>query len=359
MATQSRQQAAGISTGSSTEQKTDPRFESIRKMLEREPYTVQFFQAVRLLERLYPERNPVGLFVSPSSEVVQFSSVPTLSFPASEIHDLQPGRNGQPRLFVNFMGLSAAVGALPHAYTEFLLERARAKDRGPGDFFDIFNHRIIALFYRGWQKYRFYIAYERTGASDDVISARLLDLIGLGTKDLIHRMDVEDEACLYYAGLLSSRRPTAQGLKQLIEDYFSVPVSVEQFTGTWNRLPPDNLSFLRDTGAFCERLGMGTIVGDEVWDQHGTVTIRLGPMNFERYQEFLPGASACRELHAWLRIYANREFDFIIQLVLEREETPGAALGTEGAYAPRLGLVSWVKNRPLQRDPDEATYRLS
>lgn len=351
MATQSGQPATDLSIG--------PKFERIRAMLEREPYCVQFFQAVRLLERLYPERNPVGLFVSPSSEVVQFSSVPSLSFPASEIQDLKIGKDGQPKLFVNFMGLSAATGALPHAYTEFLLERAREKDRGPGDFFDIFNHRIIALFYRGWQKYRFYIAYERTGASDDVISGRLLDLIGLGTKGLSHRMDVEDEAGLYYAGLLSQRRPTAQGLKQLLEDYFAVPVSVEQFTGTWNRLPPANQTFLRDSGTFCERLGMGTIVGDEVWDQHGTVTVRLGPMSFERYQQFLPGANASRELRAWLRLYANREFDFIIRLVLEREETPGMELGEEGIRASRLGLVSWLRNRPLQRDPDEAMYRLS
>ena len=354
MATQSGQQAADLRSSH-----TDPRFESIRSMLEREPWSVQFFQAVRLMERLYPERNPVGLFVSPSSEVVRFSSVPTLSFPASEIQALQHGKDAQPKISVNFMGLSAATGVLPHAYTEFLLERARAKDHAPGEFFDIFNHRIIALFYRGWQKYRFYIAYERTGASDDVISARLLDLIGLGTRDLTHRMDIEDEACLYYAGLLSQRRPTAQGLKQLLEDYFDVPVSVEQFTGTWNRLPPQNLTFLRDAGAFCEQLGMGTIVGDEVWDQHGTVTIRLGPLNFDRYREFLPGANAYSELQAWLRLYANREFDFIIQLVLQRDETPGAMLGEDGPPAPRLGLVSWVKNRPMQRDPDEATYKLS
>ncbi|MGB7189525.1 MAG: type VI secretion system baseplate subunit TssG, partial [Acidobacteriaceae bacterium] len=335
------------------------KFAAIRAMLEREPYSFRFFQAVRLLERLFPERNPVGLFVSPSSEVVRFSSVPSLSFPASEIQDLQMGGEGQAKLFVNFMGLSAAVGVLPDPYTEFLLERIHAKDRGPGDFFDIFNHRIISLFYRGWQKYRFYIAYERTGATDDVISGKLLDLIGLGTSGLTHRMDIEDEAGLYYAGLLSQRRPTAQGLKQLLEDYFEVPARVEQFTGAWNRLPPANQSFLRDSGAFCERLGMGTIVGDEVWDQHGTVTIRLGPMSFERYQAFLPGARASRELRAWLRLYANREFDFIIQLVLEREQTPGMELGEEGIRASRLGLVSWLKNRPLEHDPDEATYRLN
>jgi type VI secretion system protein ImpH len=339
--------------------KIDPRFEAVRVQLEQEPYCFQFFQAVRLIERLYPERSPVGLFVSPQSEVVQFSSVPTLSFPASEIQDFQLGKSGPPNLFVNFMGLSAAVGVLPHAYTEFLLERAKAKDRGPGDFFDIFNHRIISLFYRGWQKYRFYIAFERTGSSDDLISERLLDLVGLGTNSLRGRMEIADEACLYYAGLLSARRPTAQGLKQLIEDYFEVPVSVDQFTGTWRRLPPQNRSFLRDTGAFCEQLGLGTIVGDEAFDYHGAVTLRIGPLSFDRYREFLPGARGNQELRAWLRLYTNREFDYVIQLVLERDEVPRMKLGEAGEGASRLGLVSWVKNRSLDRDPDEATYWLS
>jgi type VI secretion system protein ImpH len=331
----------------------------MRAMLEKEPYCVRFFQAVRLMERLYPERNPVGLFVSPATEAVQFSSVPTLAFPASEIQDLQTGDNSQPRMSVNFMGLSAAVGVLPHAYTEFLLERARARDRAPGEFFDIFNHRMISLFYRAWQKYRFYIAFERTGSYDDVISARLLDLIGLGTEALTRRMDIEDQACLFYAGLLSQRRPTAQGLKQLLEDYFDVPVQVEQFTGTWRRLPPENRTVLDGSGAFCERLGMGTIVGDEVFDQHGTVTLCLGPLSFERYREFLPGARASAELRAWLRLYANREFDFVIRLILERKEVPCMMLGEDGIKAPRLGLVSWIRNRPLNRDPDEATYWLN
>lgn len=340
-------------------QTADLRFAPVQEMLEKEPYSVRFFQAVRLMERLYPQRNPVGLFVSPSTEAVQFSSVPTLAFPASEIQDLETGKDGQPRMSVNFMGLSAAVGVLPHSYTEFLLERARAKDRSPADFFDIFNHRMISLFYRAWQKYRFYIAFERTGENDDVVSARLLDLIGLGTPSLTHRMGIDDQACLYYDGLLSQRRPTAQGLRQLLEDYFDVPVKVEQFTGTWRRLPPQNRTVLADTRAFCEQLGLGTIVGDEVFDQHGAVTIRLGPLSFSRYQDFLPGARGCIELREWLRLYANREFDFVIRLVLERSEVPQMKLGEDGHAAPRLGLVSWIRNRPLNRDPDEATYRLT
>src|SRR5271156_4640553 len=110
MATQRGKQASDLKTDLNTDRRVDAKFESIRAMLEREPYCVQFFQAVRLLERLYPERKPVGLFVSPSTEVVQFSSVPSLSFPASEIQDLEQGKDGRPHMFVNFMGLSAAVG---------------------------------------------------------------------------------------------------------------------------------------------------------------------------------------------------------------------------------------------------------
>jgi type VI secretion system protein ImpH len=81
-------------------------------------------------------------------------------------------------------------------------------------------------------------------------------------------------------------------------------------------------------------------------------------MSFDRYQQFLPGGTAHRELRSWLRFFTNREFDSVVQLVLERNETPGTELGDVGKYAARLGLVSWIKNRPLGRDPDEATYRM-
>ena len=29
------------------------------------------------------------------------------------------------------------------------------------EFLNIFNHRMISFFYRGWEKYRFFIEYER------------------------------------------------------------------------------------------------------------------------------------------------------------------------------------------------------
>ena len=56
--------------------------------LREEPWTFQFFQAVRLLQRVLPDRAPVGRFVHPSKEMVRFAAHPSTAFPASQIQEL-------------------------------------------------------------------------------------------------------------------------------------------------------------------------------------------------------------------------------------------------------------------------------
>lgn len=330
----------------------------LARMLRDQPWSVRFFQMVRLLERLHPERRPVGIFVAPADEVARFAAHTSLSFPASEIQSYTEGAGGPERLTVNFMGLSTINGPLPAPYTEMLLERVRAKDHAMGEFFDIFNHRVLSLFYRGWKKHRFYIAYEQTRGEDDLVTRLMYDLLGLGTEGLRNRSVIADEAAIYYGGLLGQSLRTAEGLRQILSDYFAVRVEVQQFSGSWNRLPASDHTFLQYGSSDSERLGYATVVGDEVWDQQGTLTIRLGPMPLARYLQFLPGGEAHAELAAWLRLYGRREFDFVIQLVLERDEVPPVKLSLEKEDMARLGFASWLKNKPFVRDPDEATYWL-
>ena len=58
---------------------------AIAQLLHDEPKSFEFFQAVRLLERLAPDRAPVGFFGDPANEVVRFRANTNFAFPPSEI----------------------------------------------------------------------------------------------------------------------------------------------------------------------------------------------------------------------------------------------------------------------------------
>src|SRR5437868_13747273 len=88
------------------------------ELLKQEPFRFQFFQAVRLLQRIVPDRSKVGTFVHPSEEVIRFSARQSLAFPASEVHAIEFRKDRPAGMAVNFMGLTGPQGALPLCYTE-------------------------------------------------------------------------------------------------------------------------------------------------------------------------------------------------------------------------------------------------
>ena len=329
---------------------------TLEQQLYDEPYCFEFFQAVRLLERFSRDRAPVGLFSQPRHEVARFGVENTLVFPASQIQSLTVREDGPPLMRLNFFGLSGPQGVLPLYYTQLVSERVRARDTAMRDFFDIFNHRAVSLFYQAWEKYRFTIEYERGGP--DRFSHHLLDFVGLGTQGLQNRQRVADQSLMYYAGLLNQRPRSAAALKQLLEDYFDVPVQVEQFAGAWYRLTAEMQCCLERDPSDSERVAIGAVVGDEIWDEQSRVRIVLGPLALEQYLDFLPTGAAFEPLQALARFFSGDEFDFEVKLVLRREEVPPCELGREDAEAPLLGWVSWAKSAPMHRDPGDALLEL-
>ena len=121
------------------------------------------------------------------------------------------------------------------------------------DFLDVFNHRMISLFYRGWGKHRFFLGFEQGGR--DTLSPRLRDLLGLGTEGLEERTALPDRAYLAYTGLLGRHTRSAATLEQLLGDFFGLPVRVEQFAGTWRRLPASDLTVFTGEARASERHG--------------------------------------------------------------------------------------------------------
>jgi type VI secretion system protein ImpH len=325
----------------------------ISGMLDSEPYRFEFFQAVRLLSRMYPQREVAGRFNNPSEEVVRFAAHPDASFPASEIQSLDRNRT-PPLMRVNIMGLTGPLGVLPLPYTSLVRERLREKDSSMRDFFDIFNHRMISLFCLAFEKYRFSIPYER--GERDRFSYHVLALIGLGTPGLQDRQDVPDDSLLFYSGLLSLHARSAVGLRQLLIDYYNVPIEIEQFVGVWRPVETDSQCSFSEENDYSERLGFGAIVGDEIWDQQSRVRICLGPLTLQQYVDFLPGGEAHRRVRALTSFYAGGEYDMELQLILKRGEVPPCEL--MAGEGPQLGWTSWVKNGDFKRDPGETILEL-
>ncbi len=332
------------------------KYDAVARLLRDDPWPFEFFQAVWMLEKIRPGSASVGLFFDPKQEVVRFGVHPSLAFPASEIQELEWERE-QPFMLVNFMGLTGPSGVLPQPYTVLIQERVQARDRTLRDFLDLFHHRWISLFYRAWKKYRLPIRYSDE-KNRDRIREYMFSLVGMTTPGLQGRLAVADETLVYYAGLIGLESRSAVVLEQLLNDYFRVPVVVEQFCGAWYSLGADAICTFEEVEDPSEQLGLGAVVGEEVWDQQSRVRIRLGPLSLDQYDMFLPGRSGHDRLRALTRFYSRDQLDFEVQLVLKREDVPECAVG--GPEPPvQLGWTTWVKTRPeFPRDPEDTVFLL-
>lgn len=321
------------------------------------PTAFSFFQAVRLLERFRPERASVGEYGDPAGEVARFGVNPSIAFPPSEIDTLSIPESAPARVNVNFMGLIGPQGVLPHFYTLLVAELRRSRQAALADFLDIFQHRMISLFYLAWEKHRFAQLNEKRGT--DPLREHLLDLAGLGLQGWRRLLPVPDDAIAFYAGLIVLQQRGAVALEQLIADYFDVPVEVEQFVGAWYPLPVHDQCALDDEVlGESAQLGLGAVAGDEIWDQQAMVRVRIGPLSREQFDRFLPTGPAHEELKGLVRFFGHAQYDFEARLVLERDDVPGCVLGSEETALQPLGWSTWIRSADFTRDADETVLKL-
>lgn len=331
-------------------------FAEVKAAMREHPGRFNFFQAVRLLLRMLPERKMIGGFANPRLEVVRFGSHNSLTFPPSDIYSID--LDGEmPAMTVNFMGLTGPAGVLPYCYSDLVANRTREKDRAMAAFFDIFNHRMISLFYRAWEKYRSAVAWERDG--QDRLSNYLLCLIGIGTPDMQERLSIRDESLLFYTGVLALAPRSATAFEHILEDYFDVPCEVEQFVGAWQELAVSDQCVFEEAGSLSEQLGVGAVAGDAVWDLQSRIRIKLGPLTRKQYIGFLPVGAAHRPLRELTRFFCGDNLGVELQLVLKRDEVPQCELGEDHPVGPRLGWTTWTKSGSFfDRAPDDTVLLL-
>ena len=333
-----------------TQRRIDP---GLSRQLLAAPHRFQFFQAVRLLERML-----VGQGVAAEQAVaghIRFHNNTGLGFPATELAASSDYCQDKVHLTPHFMGLLGGNGALPWHYTESLQEQELyQRDDAARGFLDIFSNRALALHYAAWKKHRLALQYELDRQGNFV--PQLLALAGLGSPGLQQRMEqgegaLFDQAVAYYAGVIRQRPLSAAVQQRVLSDYFQLPVRLEQFVGSSYRLPAQQCNRLGQANVI---LGQNLLAGDRVWQRNLRLRLVIGPLPGDKFDQFLPGGSAAKALAKWLRLLCDGSLEHEVRLLLRAEDVRCAGLGR----GTRLGWDGYLLTRQPTRSCADCHYLL-
>ena len=330
------------------ENRAPPAALSLEGSLLQQPYSVDFLYAMRRLECLYGHWPRLGKAFSTADEPVRIGQDCSMAFAPSAVSSCR--RQASPdviRLGVAFLGLFGPNGPLPLHLTEYALERARRhKDNTLESFVNLFQHRMLCLFYRGWANSQPTVSFDRP--AEDRFGEYVASLCGLGLPSLRDRDDMEDSAKIHFAGRLLTGAKCAEGLVAIIRDYFRVTASITEFMGEWLEIGARDrclLGMSPDTGS----LGTSAVAGAYVFECQHKFRIDFGPVGLAEFEQLLPGGGSLSSLVAVVRSYVGDELAWDLKLILRKEEVPVLRLGADA----RLGWTTWLGTRPGTLDADD------
>ncbi len=306
--------------------------------LQSKPHGFSLFAALRLLEQHYASNPRLGESRRAADDAVRLRQTPHLSFAPSDVSKASAIAEGRFSLEQYGFGVLGPNGALPLHLTELAYERGRQKeDPTISDFLNLFQHRLISLFYRAWAECEPAVSLDRPAS--DRFRAYVGSLIGLAPEAARDADAVHDYAKLVRAGRFAAQTRSADGLEAILGDYFGVPVEVRQFSGAWLDIPADLRCRLGDRQF--ATVGSSATLGRSTWQCQHKFEIVLGPLTSASFADFLPGASGLTELHSLVRLYTNDEWSWQARLLLRDADIPGIRLGR----GSRLGWTSWLGER--------------
>ncbi|MGJ9419602.1 type VI secretion system baseplate subunit TssG [Massilia sp. CMS3.1] len=294
---------------------------------------------------------------------LRFENSLLLGFPASEIEAIAraeraddaaaPGAGGGHRFTITptFMGLLGAQGTLPRHVTERIAAWQSARDdAAPRAFLDLLSNRMLALFYRAWQKSRVEYMPGQKGDGEDRLRPLLLALSGCAPGQAGHAPP--ESLAAHYAGMLGQRPSSSVVLERIVSDFFGVAVRIEEAVGHWDRLLPHEQAQL---GINAE-LGENVLLGERSWRPDLRARLRIGPLDAAGFAQFLPSGEASAALRAILRRFAEPTVGFEVELVLRAQDVRPMQLAGPATGPGLLGRDSFLIGGPAGADRADMRY---
>lgn len=316
---------------------------ALYRELEEGPYAYGFFQALRRIECANPHKEKIGCAAKPADDAVRLGQEPSMAFAPSTLAEFDWSQEAvAPRLNVYFFGVFGPNGPLPLHLTEYARDRIRnSADGSLVRFIDIFHHRLLSLFYRAWADAQPTTHLDRP--ETDEFCNRIGSLFGIGSPEFRARDEIPDYAKLYFAGRFADQTKSAEGLLAVITEYLQLSANLEQYVGNWLDIPEQDQMRLGETPQ-TGSLGETSTLGEKVWECQNKFRLTLGPLRMADYISMLPGGTGLKKLVTLVRNYLGDEFDWDLQLRLQREEIRPVCLNHFG----ELGWTTWmVSDLPL------------
>lgn len=325
----------------------------------------EFFSAVHLIHRLRTGGAPLGELGPLSREPLRFRHDPDLIFHASDISSLEIDSAGRVALTSSFLGLYGAASPMAIHFSEDVIAAENSDQPSLREFYDLFHHRVLSLFYRAWKKYRLDAGF--TLAGDDASTKRMLCFVGVDAYGTHKEPGLTRLEMLELAPLLAMKARSPRLLKLALGKLLpGIGVEVEQFVERRARIDDEDRFAL---GRRCHELGRSTTLGTHVRDRSARFRLLLGPVSYEECESLMPGGAKFPVLRRTVDQFTRGTLECEVDVLLREEEGPGFCLGsTRGATLgvnTRLGgarsktAASSTRMRfVLSEDADEARARL-
>ena len=302
-----------------------------------------FFAALHLLEKRYNTR--FGETNHPSEDPILLGQSPHISFAPTALDKIVKAKKTDSKcLNVFFFGLFGPNGPLPYHLTEEVFVKLRKKEREPAqDFFNIFHHRLISLFYRAWANKEPTAQLNRNG--NDNFQFYLGSIAGYGLPSLRGRDTFDDYSKAHFAGYLGGKIRHSEGLENIILQLYGIQADIIEFVGEWLSIEAEHQCSLRE-GRYARRLGVDTSLGQNSWQSQYKFQIQLGPLTLNEYESTLPGSKQLKLINETIKNYMRDEIQWEIILLLKKAEVPTTKIGKYG----RLGWTSWLKAESISNE---------
>ncbi|MDR0633222.1 MAG: type VI secretion system baseplate subunit TssG [Holosporales bacterium] len=319
------------------------------KRLIAAPYNYEFTKAVHILRRFFRL-----LPVQHGGAKIRFRAMVRYATSPAEVHKIEIKGKGsgtfQPILWVNFTGIAGRQGPLALIYTERVFRNLRAGDTALSSFLDIFNHRIISLFYESNNGIP---GYADIPVTDSLIG----DLItSFGGVDSAANNSASDllKYLISYKCMFWQRIRSTTNLKQILCSFLDASICISEFCGDFFAISAQEVTRIGGGLGNMNTLGADSTLGTRVWRQNVCIKIVISEVTWEKCATFNPYKRGenfehlVRLCRAYVPAFTTTRFFIKIDQKCKR----GVVLGGEH----NLGFDTWIGTKEILNEPPRMIF---